>query len=179
MRLAVMSRVNDGLSEDQIGKRDVIVEDADEGGVTSRHRVTNQTIFDHMLLSHVITVSQWYAAHLFIEDLSASGASIPSVDFKARMEAPDQNRSTAYGERRMQFSAAYRSMVGKCDEDSTKLFMRFAGDPFTVASHKPSLDSIKELEKVIGQNLSCLSRFYKVDMAKDPISIIKRQFGSG
>jgi hypothetical protein len=124
-----------------------------------------------MLIAELIDLSHWEAAHLFIEALSTSGASIPSLDIVSRMEAPPAH-GTSSEDKRMIFSSAYRSMVGECDDDATTLFMRIAGDPFVAITE----DLLKDLSDVITQNLDVLSRHYGVQSHVDPRRVVRRGF---
>ena len=165
-----MIDVNDGLTKEQAEKREVSVENVDDTGKYKRQRV-GQTIFDSMLLGELISISQNQAAHLFIEALSMSGASIQSVDIKARIEEPGERRPSNSGDRRMIFSSAYRSMKDRCDEDALRLFMRAAGDPFAKADN----DQLKQLAKIFDHPLTCLAKYYKLESRSDPRAILRRQ----
>jgi len=168
-----MSKLNDGLPQEQLSNRDVEVEEV--GGGTKRQRVSGQTVFDKMLLEELIDVSQWLAVHLFIEDLSTSGAAIPSMDFEAAFEA-NQNNPVNISDRRMIFSSAFRSM-DKCGEENIRIFMRACELPFgfRTKTHK----ELEKLSRFIIQNLSCLSKHYGVKLRTDPRVIIRRQIHFG
>ena len=137
--------------------------------------VVVQTVFDSMLLSEFITVSQHAAAHLFIESLDASGASVPSLDIASRIESPPNHNPSSAGDRHMIFSSAYRCMVGECNEDATRILMRICGNP--ISGWSDGEEKLKELSTVVSHNLSCLSKFYGVNLRPDPRAIVRRQVG--
>jgi hypothetical protein len=115
---------------------------------------------------------------MFIDAFSNSGGSIPSVDIEARIDSPGSRSSNDdAADRRMIFSAAYRSMVKVCDEEATKLFMRMCGDPFI--SKTVGGPNLEVLAKEIRRNLECLSKFYGVTVRTDPRAILRRQVKTG
>jgi len=171
-----MSEVNDGLPPKQLATRAVTTEATQPTGNAKRQRVRGQTVFDMLLLKELITVGQWKAAHLFVEDLSASGASIPSSDLVSGMEAPPSHIASSVGDKRMIFSSAYRSMTGKCVDSDIKIFMSLAGEFLRtdIIKHKTD-DELLVIVKSIVHCLDCLTKFYGVESSVDPRKIIRRQ----
>jgi hypothetical protein len=113
----------DPLTDEQIRKRVVAVEDVDPGGLVQRHRVLGQTLFDMLFIRELINQSQHEAIHMFMDAMSRSGAVVRSANLDTEVFTPHKDVGNMMGERRMAFSSAYRTMVGDCGEDNSHIIM--------------------------------------------------------
>ena len=97
---------NDPLTDEQIKKRAVGVEDVDIKGLVKRHRVLGQTLFDMLFLKEFINQSHYEASHLFIEAMAKSGAVVRSANLATEIFTPHREVGNIIGERRLAFSSA-------------------------------------------------------------------------
>jgi hypothetical protein len=147
-------------------------EAVDQKGLVTRKRINNQTIFDQMLILGLITLPEHEAAHLFIEALSLSGTSIPSVDMKAFGGSPFHKKGDSIAEKRMIFSNAYRHMAESVSEDDIRIVMSYCHKPYDFPLGEQIL---KPIAASVSSGLSALARHYKIGNTTDPRKIIRNQ----
>jgi len=159
----------DPLTDEQIKKRALGIENVDYKGLVKRHRVLEQTLFDLLFMKNLITQSQHEAAHLFIEAMSLSGATVKSANLDVEIFTPYRDAANTMGERRMAFSSAYRRVVRDCGDDRARILMRYLA---RVYEYPPDYGDQKLVAKLIGPGLKSLAIFYEIADLKDPRDII-------
>ena len=167
--------MTDFLTEEQIKRRAIVIEDVDIRGLVRRHRVADQTIFDMMFLMELIGQSHHEAAHLFLGALSVSGMSCRSCNLDSEVHGAAHKGGGALGEKRMAFSNAYRFLIKDVGEEITDLLIKYFRDIYNYPEDRKSLESIG---KFFLPALKSLSRHYGTDGRVDPRRIMRRQ-GSG
>lgn len=165
-----MAVVNDGLNDEQLSRKSVSTESVDGSGLVNRQRVSGQTIFDVMLIEYYIEYAQHEAAHLFMEALSVSGASIPSLDPSVEGRPERHTVGDRMSEKRMIFSGAYRSMSNSVSSDVCRIVMQMCHDPYTY-----SAETAEATAAFIHDGLWSLAKHYKIYDKRDPRRIISAQ----
>ena len=174
-RKTLISTQIDHLTDEQIRKRAVGVEDVDQRGLVKRHRVLEQTLFDMLFLKDLIDQSQHEAAHMMMESISKSGAAIRSANLDTEVFTPHQDVSKMMGERRMAFSSAYRRLVEDVGVDDASRTMRF----FVDIHHYPvEYEEQGAVARFLNDPLRSLASHYGTDGIRDPRSILRRLVGA-
>jgi hypothetical protein len=163
------------LTDEQISKRAVGVEDVDLGGFIKRHRVLSQTVFDIMFIREFISQPEHEAAHQFMGDFGESGGVPRSANMDSENHTPGHSVSSAMGERRMIFSKPYRAMCDGASEEDVSFFISLTTSAYDYSS---SQSVLKETGRRCRRPLSALSRHYGTDGRTDPRDIIRRQVGA-
>lgn len=148
-------------------------EPVDQKGLVKRKRVIDQTIFDALLIKGYIELPEHEAVHKFIDAVGRSGSAIQSLDPSTFNEsrAPRMDRGESAANKRMIFSAAFRSMHESCDESTTKLVMHWCHSPYSY----PKKDSeLKALGAMMLPGLRALARHYGCS-TRDPRRVIRSQ----
>jgi len=168
--------MSEPLTDEQIRKRAIGVEDVDPKGLVKRHRVLSQTIFDMLFLKELIDQSQYESAHLFMDAISRSGAAVRSANLDTEVFTPHRDVGNMIGERRMAFSSAYRKMVGDIGEETSREILRYFSD---VYSFPEGHDEHVRIAAWISPALDSLASHYGVDSVRDPRRLIRVQVGAG
>ena len=166
--------LNDGLNEEQSRKRMVRVEDNDANSSVKRQRVSDQTLFDKMFIEGLISVHHHEAAHMFIDELSRSGSSIPSIDL-SKINISSGRKGSSAAERRMIFSSSFRSIADSFDEEDIKIFMRVSNSPYDNGGVSNSKEDLEKMSETLSPILEQLAKYYKLKPRKDPREIIFSQ----
>jgi len=165
----------DPLTDEQILKRAIGVEDVDQRGLVKRHRALDQTLFDKMFILELINQTQHEAAHLFMDAISKSGATVRSANLDVEVFTAHRDVGNMIGERRMAFSSAYRRLVEDCgNEDANRLVGFFSG------LHSSLLDKAKApgIALWVRPCLNALARFYGCEGIQDA-RIVLRMYRKG
>lgn len=162
---------NDPLTDEQIKKRAIGIEDVDINGLVKRHRVLGQTLFDMLFLKEFIDQAQYEAAHLFIDAMAKSGAVIRSANLDTEIFTPHREVGNIIGERRLAFSSAYRAMVKDVGLEMANLTMRYFADVYSYPTQNK--DQVR-VSRTIKTALSSLARHYGTVGIEDPRRIIRR-----
>ena len=167
----MISEVTEPLTDEQVRKRAIGVEDVDQNGLVKRHRVLSQTIFDMLFLKEFIDQSQHEAAHLFMDSISKSGASIRSANLDAEIFTPHRDVGNVIGERRMAFSSAYRKMVDAVGYDAANnTIMHFAN----IYEYPSGNEEQAKVAREVGPSLDALARHYGTTVVYDARVLIRR-----
>ena len=170
MTIRTLTSTVDPLTDEQIRKRATGVEDVDMKGLVKRHRVLDQTLFDLLFLKELIDQSQHEAAHLFMDSIAKSGASVRSANLNVEVFTPYRDIGNAMGERRMAFSSAYRAMVEDVGPLMADLAMRYSSDPYR---YPAEYDEQKRVGVELGSALDSLARHYGTSDIHDPRKLIR------
>jgi len=165
----------DPLTDEQIKKRAIGVEDVDQKGLVKRHRVLEQTIFDMLFLQELIDQGQHEASHLFLDDMSRSGATVHSANLEAEVFTAARDVGNIIGERRMAFSSAYRSVVRSCGEESANRMMKYFAD---IYSYPKDPDMRREIASSLSPTLDALAEHYGVSRVEDPRDLVRIMVGA-
>ena len=133
-----------------------------------------KTIFDSMLMHEIIGLAEHEAAHRFMDDLSRSGTSIPSVDLENLDSGSPRSfreKGDSIADQRMIFSDAYRSMDQAAPEDSIRSVMTLCNSPF---NHSENRKILEEIGSIALPALSALSKHYGCSK-RDPRRILRSQ----
>jgi hypothetical protein len=161
---------SDPLTDEQVRKRIVGIEDVDQRGLVKRHRVLGQTIFDMLLIRELIDQSQHEAVHMFMEALSKSGAVVRSANLETEVFTPHRDVGNLIGERCMSFSRAYRSVISKCGEGGSVVLMSCFDELY---SYTQSVDKLSRIAELIGPSLDALVIHYGTYRVNDPREIVR------
>ncbi len=165
------------VNEEQRDKFSYTQEAVDIKGHISRLKVSDQTIFDVMLVDFLIEQPQHEAAVLFMEDISRSGIYISSPGLEPdSIHQPAKKAANHMAERRMSFSAPYRRVVDDCGPKRASVLMKFMDSAHRFPKSK---EERKEFSRIAARltlpALKSLSRFYKTDNYRDPRRVIASQ----
>lgn len=165
------------VNQEQRDKFSYTHEAVDFKGYIHKVKVSDQTIFDVMLVDFLIEQPQHEAAILFMEDISRSGIYISSPGLEPdAVHQPAKKAANHMAERRMSFSAPYRRVVDDCGPKRASVLMRFME-----SAHRfpREADERKEFSRIAARltlpALKSLSRFYKTDNYRDPRRVIASQ----
>ena len=161
---------NDPLTDEQIKKRAVGVEDVDIKGLVKRHRVLGQTLFDMLFLKEFIDQAHYEAAHLFIEAMAKSGAVVRSANLDTEIFTPHREVGNIIGERRLAFSSAYRAMVNDVGSEAANLTMRYFANVYSYPTQNK--DQVR-VSRTIKPALNSLARHYGTVGMEDPRVVIR------
>ena len=164
------------LTDEQIKKRVVGVENIDYKGLVVRHRVLSQTIFDTLFLKELIDQAQHEACHLFMDSIAKSGANIRSVNLDVEVFTPHRDVGNIIGERRMAFSSAYRRMVSDVGKDDADLTIKYFVD---VYNYPMGYREQSNIAIAIRPSLNALVNHYGTLGIRDPRQIIRKLVGGG
>jgi len=174
MTLKVSNSI-DPLTDEQIKKRAIGVENVDYNGLVKRHRVLGQTIFDMLFLQELISQSQHEAAHLFMDSMANSGANIPSANLETEVFTAPKDIGNIIGERRMAFSSAYRFVVRECGDDRASKMMKTFENVYTYTADASVRE---EIAMEISPALDALASFYGVAIVDDPRDLVRLMVGA-
>tara|TARA_R110002012_G_C11482998_1_gene595294 strand:- start:43 stop:579 length:537 start_codon:yes stop_codon:yes gene_type:complete len=164
------------LTDEQVKKRAIGVEDVDQKGLVQRHRVLSQTLFDMLFLKEFIGQGQHEAAHLFMDSIAKSGASIRSANLDTEVFTPHRDVGNIIGERRMAFSSAYRRMIDEVGIDDANYTLKHFADVYNY----PLIDEEQaKVARKIRPSLNALGRHYGTIDVHDARRLIRRFVGGG
>ena len=161
---------SDPLTDEQVRKRMLAVEDVDQKGLVKRHRVLGQTIFDILFIRDLICQGQHEAAHLFMDSMGKSGVYIRSASLDTEVFTPPQDIGSIIGERRMCFSSAYRHMVS---DVGSPVASRTIGYFRNVYMYPETRESQRLIAGDIDESLSSLAAHYGTSSIHDVRDIIR------
>ena len=165
----------DPLTDEQIKKRAIRVEDVDIRGLVKRHRVLEQTLFDFLFLRELITQPQHEAVHMFMDSITRSGACVRSANLDSEVFTPHRDVGNINGERRMAFSSAYRCMVRECGEEQA---IRMARCFDKIYQYSQDLDECRALTASLRDAMNALVKHYGTSGVEDPRRILRRLVGA-
>jgi len=168
------------LNEEQRNKFSLNSESLTYSGHVSLFKITDQNIFDVMFVEMMIEQPQHQSAILLMEDLSQSGATIPSPSLENDgNHAPTHKSANRLAERRMAFSEPYRHVLKECGEIASQALLRCIDNAHRLPPKGPERLSLAErVAQIVKKPLESAARFYKIDRMRDPRRILASQFMS-
>lgn len=162
------------LSDEQIKRRALALEDVDLKGLVQRQRVLDQTIFDRVYIDEAISSQQYEAACKMMDAIARSGADIRSAKLDTEIFTPYADVGNLMGERRMAFSAPYRRIVSDCGSELANWLMRIFSD---VYSYPSSLRERERIAAALSPALDSLARFFDIRYSEDPRDVVRQMVG--
>jgi len=175
LKKGTSTSMTDPLTDEQIKKRAIGVENIDYKGLVVRHRVLEQTLFDMLFLKELIDQAQHEAAHLFMDAIAKSGASVRSANLDIEVFTPHRDVGNIIGERRMAFSSAYRKMMEIVGEEDARSTLKYFSDVYKYPSSHERQVAIAER---MNEPLSALAVHYGTVDIRDPRVMIRRMVGA-
>ena len=123
--------LSNSLTPEQKKKFLLEEERMDRRGVVRRYRVSDQTIFDALLVEEIIIQAQHEAADCFMETMERTGCYPSSIsNFEATSRTPAYAVGGAMGQRWLAFSRAYRFLEKASGVSDAKYLMKVMCDVY-------------------------------------------------
>lgn len=152
--------LSNSLTPEQRRKFRLEEEKMDRRGVVRRYRVSDQTIFDALLVDEFIAQPQHEAADCFMETMERTGCYPSSIsEFEATSRTPAYAVGGAMGQRWMAFSRAYRFLERASGKTAAKYMMKIMSDVYGWRE-TVGINRLSEVGERVSAPLLALAEYY-------------------